>query len=156
MQKEVRPKILGGITVKVATGCGNMYVQLNWKNGRLFEVFATLGKSGGCASCQIEALTRSITLGLRCGILPEEYIDQLRAIRCPSPLPFPRESAVSSCPDAIAKTLEQYGNLMIEDVVKIIRNANPDEVVNEEEEAKRAEEKMQELARVRAEQGLNE
>lgn len=154
MQKEVRPKILGGITVKVTTGCGNMYVQLNWKNGRLFEVFATLGKSGGCASCQIEALTRSITLGLRCGILPEEYIDQLRAIRCPSPLPFPRESAVSSCPDAISKTLEQYGNLAIEDVVKTICGVNPSEVISVEEEEKRAKEAVAQLAKIREEQDL--
>ena len=100
-----RPPVLGGITVKVVTGCGNMYIQLNWLGDRLFEVFATLGKGGGCAVCQSEALTRSITLGLKCGIPVSEYVRSARGIRCPTPVPFPKDQAVLSCPDAIAKTL---------------------------------------------------
>lgn len=109
LEKVARPKVLKGITVKVPTGCGNMYVQLNRLEGKLFEVFATLGKTGGCATCQSEALTRSITVGLRCGVEVEEYIDQLQNLRCPSPLPFPKEEAALSCPDALAKVLQAYG-----------------------------------------------
>ena len=119
-----RPIVLGGITVKVATGCGNMYVQLNWYQGQLFEIFATLGHGGGCATCEMEALTRSITLGLKSGIPVSDYIRQLRGIRCPTPMPFPKESAVFSCPDAIAKTLSEYGSLDVDAVIGLLRGAN--------------------------------
>jgi len=122
--KPSRPPVLGGITVKVTTGCGNMYVQLNWYQGRLFEIFATLGHGGGCATCEMEALTRSITLGLKSGIPVLEYIYQLRGIRCPSPMAFPKESAVFSCPDAIAKTLSEYGSLDVDAVVGLLRGVN--------------------------------
>jgi ribonucleoside-diphosphate reductase alpha chain len=81
-----RPKVLVGITVKVATGCGNMYVQMNWHQGHVFEVFATLGHSGNCASSYSEGLTRCVTLGLRSGIPHEEFFKELRGIRCPTPM----------------------------------------------------------------------
>ncbi len=122
--KPNRPKLIGGITVRTVTGCGKMYVQLNWLDGRLFEVFATLGKGGGCAICQSEALTRSITVGLKCGVPVVEYVGQIRGIRCPSPLPFPKEEATLSCPDALSRVLEQYGSLSIEDVVKLLLGMN--------------------------------
>lgn len=124
VDKPSRPPVLGGITVKVNTGCGNMYVQLNWYHGQLFEMFATLGHGGGCATCEMEALTRSITLGLKSGIPVAEYVHQLRGIRCPTPMPFPKESAVLSCPDAIAKTLSEYGFLDITAVIGLLRGAN--------------------------------
>lgn len=128
MSKVVRLKVLGGITVRKTTGCGNMYIQLNWYHGRLFEVFATLGHSGGCSMSHTEALTRSITTGLRQEIpVPvEDYIDQLHDIRCLNPYPFPVEEATLSCPDAIARALMEYGSLTIEQVVKIIMESDSD------------------------------
>ena len=124
MDKPSRPSVLGGLSVKVVTGCGNMYVQLNWYQGRLFEVFATLGKGGGCNVCQSEGLTRGITVGLKFGVPVSEYVRQLRWIRCPSPMPFPKEAAVESCPDAIARTLEEYGGLSMDRVVELLLGAN--------------------------------
>lgn len=139
-EKAKRPRVLGGITVKVATGCGNMYIQMNWRDGQLFEVFATLGKTGGCATSESEAVTRSVTLGLRSGVPVDEYIKQLRGIRCPNPMPFPKEYAVSSCSDAIAQTLSKYGKLGIENVIRLIRGEQVE--VSEEEQAKAAMEEM--------------
>ena len=159
--KPPRPLVLGGITVKVVTGCGNMYIQLNWYRGKLFEVFATLGKGGGCAVCQTEGLTRGITLGVKYGVPVTEYIRQLRGIRCPTPMPFPREHAVLSCPDAIAKTLERYGGLTAEEVVKLVLvngqdMSSNDPVLSAEEERVQAEAEMQKQKREREEQGLND
>jgi len=164
MDKPSRPPVLGGITVKVITGCGNMYVQLNWYQGRLFEVFATLGHGGGCAACEMEALTRSITLGLKNGVPMTEYIHQLRGIRCPSPLPFPKESAVFSCPDAIAKTLSEYGSLDVPAVISLLRGVNghgadPDDDVAGPTEAvelsaEDVESRVQELTKEREAQGI--
>ena len=119
-----RPLVLGGITVKVVTGCGNMYVQLNWYQGKLFEIFATLGHGGGCATCEMEALTRSITLGLKKGIPADNYVHQLRGIRCPTPVPFPKEDAVFSCPDAVAKILAKYGSLDVDAIIGLLRGVN--------------------------------
>jgi len=124
MNRPSRPPVLGGITVKAKTGCGNMYVQLNWYQGRLYEIFATLGRGGGCATCEMEALTRSITIGLKRGIPVDDYVRQLRGIRCPTPMPFPKESAVLSCPDAIAKTLAEYGMLDVNAVIGLLKGAN--------------------------------
>lgn len=157
--KPRRPLVLGGITVKVVTGCGNMYIQLNWYRGRLFEVFATLGRGGGCAVCQTEGLTRGITLGLKYGVPVAEYISQLRGIRCPTPMPFPKEHAVLSCPDAIAKTLGQYGRLSADEVVKLVlvngqAMSGDEPALSGEEERARAEAEMQKQKKVREEQGL--
>ncbi len=149
-----RPRVLGGLTIKVSTGCGNMYIQLNWYKGKLLETFATHGHGGGCAACEMEALTKSITLGLKCGIPVVYYIDQLKGISCPSLMPFPKEDAVSSCPDAIAKTLEQYGTLPVNEIVRIILDMNGD-VVSPEEETAGAKAIMQTLADERERQGLN-
>ena len=155
LTKPDRPSVLGGITVKTHTGCGNMYVQLNWFHGRLFEVFATLGKGGGCAVCQSEAITRGVTVGLKYGIPLSEYLHQLRGIRCPTPVPFPREKAVLSCPDALAKVLERYGTLPVSEVVKLLLGANghSPEAGSEDEEAE-VMAHMSELALERQKAGL--
>lgn len=105
MKKTDRPKVTEGKSYKVTTGCGNLYITPNWSNGKLLEVFATLGKSGGCASCQLEAITRAVSLGLRYGIPAEEYIRELKEIRCPSPATDSGQT-ILSCPDAIGKVLE--------------------------------------------------
>ena len=153
MEKKPRPRVLGGITVKVPTACGNMYVQMNWKDGKLFEVFATLGHSGGCASSQSEALTRSITLGMRCGVPYDEYVKQLREIRCPNPLPFPKKFAVFSCPDALGKVLAEFGSMGPEGVIDLIKGVEIAVLSTDKEEAAAVVE-MHKLAETRKEQGL--
>lgn len=141
MEKATRPRIVGGINIKVVTGCGNMYVQLGWSGGRLFEVFATLGRAGGCATCFNESLTRAITTGLRCGVQPYEYIKQLKGVRCPEPRPFPKKTSVMSCPDAIGKIIEEFGSLTADDMIKLVQSLNvqPDDSLDNEEEKEVAE-----------------
>ena len=109
MEKQARPKVLTGKSVKVKTGCGNLYITLNKDGSSLFEVFATLGKAGGCGNCQNEALTRAITLGLRYGIPKEEYIKELEGIKCPNPNMFPIKERTLSCPDALARVIKEEG-----------------------------------------------
>ena len=102
-----RPPVVRGVTRKTSTGCGNLYVTMNEDEHGLFEVFARLGKAGGCADAQLEAVGRLVSLCLRSGIKPEDIIKQLKAIRCPNPL-LTRGGPILSCPDAIAKAIEEH------------------------------------------------
>ena len=103
--KQSRPRIVAGKTVRISTGCGNMYVTINRADDEVFEVFAVLGKAGTCAKVQSEALTRTITLALRFGIPLDEVVRELEHLRCPNPA-WEDGDQVLSCPDAIAKVLK--------------------------------------------------
>ena len=102
-----RAKMTTGITERVRTGCGSLYVTVNSDEHGICEVFSTLGKSGGCASAQLEATCRLISLALRAGMDAESIIRQLRGIRCPS-IAWEEGKSVLSCADAIAGVLEKH------------------------------------------------
>lgn len=105
MKKAKRPKAIFGYTVRVLTGCGNMYVTVTFVNRKPFEVFGVLGDSGVCERCQSQALTRSVTLGLRYGIPIEDYIKQLEFLTCPK-VSWEDGHKISSCSDAIVKGIK--------------------------------------------------
>lgn len=105
-----RPNVLEGVTKKIKTGCGNFYITINKIDGKLVEVLSHIGKAGGCAICQGEAVCRLVSLGLRSGIKPERIIKQLHGIRCPAPTWY-EGNQILSCPDAIAQTLKEEFNI---------------------------------------------
>lgn len=107
MKAQSRPKTLEGQTHKITTSCGKLYVVVNMHDGKPFEVFAKLGKAGGCSACTTEALTRVISVGLRAGVDIVEYYETLVNIGCISPT-FSEEVKINSCPDAIAQVLKEY------------------------------------------------
>lgn len=101
-----RPEVIRGTTTKVATGCGNLYVTINRdQQGRPFELFTQMGKAGGCAASQLEAIGRLVSLAFRSGIEVKAIIEQLRNIRCPSPS-WEKGQRIFSCADAIARVIE--------------------------------------------------
>jgi len=102
-----RPKVTRGITERVSTGCGYIYVTLNFDEHGVVEVFSTLGKAGGCAAAQLEAISRLVSLTLRSGVDLASVVRQLRGIRCPS-IAWEQGHAVTSCADAIASVLQKY------------------------------------------------
>ncbi|MCX5711629.1 MAG: vitamin B12-dependent ribonucleotide reductase [Candidatus Omnitrophica bacterium] len=102
-----RPEVVTGTTTKVATGCGNLYVTINADaDDKPFELFTQMGKAGGCAASQLEAIGRLVSLGFRSGIEVKAIIEQLRNIRCPSPS-WEKGQRIFSCSDAIARVVEK-------------------------------------------------
>ncbi|MBT3465103.1 vitamin B12-dependent ribonucleotide reductase, partial [archaeon] len=115
-----RKSVVNGVTSQVGTGCGKIYVTINEDESGPLEVFARLGRSGGCAASQTEAIGRLISLAMRSGISMPDIIEQLEGIRCPAPLWQP-EGLVLSCPDAIAKAINKHtgeGGKLKKDVVE--------------------------------------
>jgi ribonucleoside-diphosphate reductase alpha chain len=104
----VRKDIIHGSTRKIRTGCGNIYVTVNEDGERhLFEIFNHIGKAGGCAASQSEAIGRLVSLALRSGIEPEDVVRQLKGISCHMPV-WHQEGKILSCADAIAKAIEWH------------------------------------------------
>ncbi|MBM3948138.1 MAG: vitamin B12-dependent ribonucleotide reductase [SAR202 cluster bacterium] len=102
-----RPGIVSGITERVRTGHGNMYVTINFDEaGHPFEVFSTLGKAGGCDSAQLEAISRLISLALRSGVDAAQIVEQLRGITC-DPV-WEAGTLVRSAPDAVALIISRH------------------------------------------------
>ena len=104
-----RPRTTIGQTSKFRMGCGTLFVTVNKDEEGICEVFANLGKAGGCPS-QSEATCRAVSAALRSGVNPKVMIDQLSGIRCQSTAvarKSNKEVDVCSCPDAIAQALEE-------------------------------------------------
>jgi len=103
-----RPEVISGATRLMKTGCGNLYVTINEDgNGYPFELFTSMGKAGGCAASQSEAIGRLVSLAFRSNIMPEEIVKQLKGISCHEPA-WHSGGRILSCSDAIAKALEKY------------------------------------------------
>ncbi len=104
-----RPKRTIGVTEQVSTGCGRMYITVNYDHEGLIETFITTGSSGGCSGFT-EGVSRLISLALRANISPDAIIDQLTSVSCPT---FLRRKANNdkligkSCPDIIGRILVQ-------------------------------------------------
>ena len=80
--RPARPQLLTGETQRMETGCGKLFVIMNDDEYGPREVFANMGKAGGCASSNTEALGRLISLALKKGASAEEVTEQLKGIRC--------------------------------------------------------------------------
>ncbi|MCX6797510.1 MAG: adenosylcobalamin-dependent ribonucleoside-diphosphate reductase [Candidatus Doudnabacteria bacterium] len=102
-----RPAMMQGMTYRMETAYGKLYVTINEDEQGPFEVFAQMGKAGGFFSAQTEAITRLISLALRSNVAIEEVIDQLKGIRGPD-VTFSDQGMVFSLPDAVAKILEKH------------------------------------------------
>ena len=100
-----RPDIVYGFTQKVRTGLGDLYLTVNEVNGKPFEVFATIGRSGRSITAKAEAIGRLVSLALRSGVHVREIVAQLKGIGGEHPV-FQKKGMRLSIPDAVSWVLE--------------------------------------------------
>ena len=105
----IRPNTTIGSTRRIRTGEGTLYITINEDENGLCEVFTTIGKAGGNAAAQSEAISRLISLSLRSGVDPNAIIKQLKGISGPNPT-WEDGRLILSTPDAIGKSLDDYLN----------------------------------------------
>jgi ribonucleoside-diphosphate reductase alpha chain len=101
-----RPRSLFGATFKVQSGCGKLYVTINEKNGKPYEIFIQSGGSGGCEAGN-QALGRTISLALRNGGNIRSIIKQLCKVKCPAALRNVHSEG-KSCSDLVGKLIQEY------------------------------------------------
>ena len=107
-RKRPRPDVLYGITQRIDTGYGKLYVNINEdEQGRPFELFANIGNSGGFTASFTEALAKTISTALRSGVDPREIADELRGIRSPK-VAWDKGQQINSIPDAIGTAMHRY------------------------------------------------
>ena len=95
------------MTRRIRTGEGTLYITINEDENGLCEVFTTIGKAGGNAAAQSEAISRLISLSLRSGLDPQSIVRQLKGISGPNPT-WEDGRLILSTPDAIGKALDDY------------------------------------------------
>jgi ribonucleoside-diphosphate reductase alpha chain len=101
-----RPETVQGFTTKIKTGFGNLYINVTEYEGRPFEVFPIIGKSGKSTTAKAEAIGRLVSLALRSGVKVDDIVAQLKGISGEHPV-FQKDGLVLSIPDAIGKLLEK-------------------------------------------------
>ncbi|EFW89939.1 ribonucleoside-diphosphate reductase, adenosylcobalamin-dependent [Haladaptatus paucihalophilus DX253] len=107
-QERPRPDVLHGVTQRVDTGYGKMYININEdENGEPFELFATIGNSGGFTNSFTEALAKVISYALRSGVDPNEIASDLQGIRSPK-VAWDKGEQINSIPDAIGVAMRRY------------------------------------------------
>ena len=109
LKRKKRPRILKGRTIHMETGCGTLYVTINEDEDGFFELFNTMGKAGGCAASQSEAIGRLVSLAWRSGVPTEQIVKQLSGISCHKQVGIGKNK-VLSCADAIAKAIKEYAD----------------------------------------------
>jgi len=106
--KRARPDKLRGTTIRKETPLGTMFLNITEDDrGQPFEVFITLGKAGGAATADAEAMGRLISLALRSGIPLPSIHRQLRGISSDRAVGLGPHK-VLSVPDAIGIALEEW------------------------------------------------
>jgi ribonucleoside-diphosphate reductase alpha chain len=107
-KKRPRPDVLYGVTQRIDTGYGKLYVNINEDgDGRPFELFANIGNSGGFTASFTEALAKTISTALRSGVDPAEIASELQGIRSPK-VAWDKGEQINSIPDAIGTAMRRY------------------------------------------------
>lgn len=132
-----RPYSTQGITRRLDTGCGKLYLTANFDDdGNIIETFITTGSDGGCLIFT-EATSRLISLAIRGGIPVEEVIEQLNSTHpCPSYMMAHatgrKASKGKSCASAIANVLKELQSKPVQKATASVEHIKNSTVTNKE------------------------
>jgi ribonucleoside-diphosphate reductase alpha chain len=101
-----RPESLNSTTTKVPTGYGNLYVTITEYEGKPFEIFCSIGKSGASIMAKAEVTGRLASLALRNGAPVEDVIHQLMDISGGEQRAW-KNYLIKSIPDAVGRVLSE-------------------------------------------------
>lgn len=112
IKKEVKERsgnIVFGKTIKDKTPWGNIFLTLNFDDGKPFETFINIGKSGSELKAMTEALARVLSISLRSGCTLENLIGTIKGLSGKEywMLDCDDDRVVRSIPDAVAVLLEK-------------------------------------------------
>ncbi len=122
-----RKEVIGlhGITYEVGTGCGPLFVTINYDEQGPVEIFSEMNPQGGCAAAQTASTGILSSLGLHKGVRPEQIRKHFKAIRCPEANELLNKA---SCSQAVSKALEffarDYEKIKEKGLSPIIENRN--------------------------------
>ena len=98
--KRIRPRALPGVTYRMPTSCGRIYVTITKDgDGRPFEVFVRFGKAGHCGAAIFDAMTKLISYALRSGMDSADAVKALSGIVC--------TRGRLTCLNAVAEALDE-------------------------------------------------
>ncbi len=100
-----RPEELPSTTIQVPTGLGKLYITITEMDNAPYEVFCTIGKSGGSVMAKAEEEGRMITLALKNEIPMEDIVKQLVDIHGQNAVPW-KKTVIKSIPDAVGQVLK--------------------------------------------------
>ena len=108
-------------TEKIRSELGNLYLAVTFdENGRPFELFDWIGKTGTFGHGMTELACRLLSLNLRHGTPIEEIIEQCRGIRDMTPTPNVQDDGTvvwnTGVGDAIAQVLRKCSEENPEDL----------------------------------------
>jgi len=103
-----------GSTARGKSACGKVFATYNLKGNKPWELFAGMGKGGGCHRAFQEAIGRLGSIAFQHGASIEDVIKQLRGIKCPHPLFLGEDLQIHSCLDAVGRLLEEQSGVEIE------------------------------------------
>lgn len=99
IKREKRENVLSGLTKVERTSCGDIYITLNFnEKGEPRELFASVGKAGGCASSQCASIGRLASYFFQIGGNPLDVVRALEGVFC--------HLGENSCTNIIGKTIK--------------------------------------------------
>ncbi len=100
-----RVRGIQGITYEIKTGCGPLFVTVNYDEKGAVELFSNMNPPGGCAAAQTATAGVLSSFNLHRGESPERIAKHLRSTQCPESNDLLRKN---SCPQAMAKALDLF------------------------------------------------
>lgn len=98
---------MSSTSYKIQTGHSATFINIGYiKDKKPFEIFVNIGHTDPCEKAYLEALARTISVGLQYGVPAQEYIEQLEGIEC---VPgWDEGNLIKSPADAIARALKEF------------------------------------------------